>query len=98
MNIRYFVLLCLVSFGVKGQDLHVFFEGTNRQKSKPRQHDSCAGGKTAPASPQDQMQGGLLLNIVVLKSQIVIELFPSKDQTLLVSRYSLNVCNFVLHK
>merc|ERR1712083_502024 len=46
---------------------------------------------------EDQMQGGLLLNVVVRESSAIFKLFTSKDQSLLIWGNALLVLNFGLH-
>ena len=46
---------------------------------------------------QDKVEGAFLLNIVVRKSATVLELFASKDQTLLVRRNTLLIQDLRLH-
>ena len=43
------------------------------------------------------MKGGLLLDVVVSKGPSILQLLPSKDQPLLVRRYTLLVLNFSFH-
>ena len=49
-------------------------------------HSSALGDK-----PQDQVQGALLLDVVVGQGAAVLQLLPSKDETLLVGRNTLPV-------
>lgn len=42
------------------------------------------------------MKGALLLNVVVRKSPVVLQLLPRKNQTLLVGRNPLLVLNLLL--
>jgi len=48
--------------------------------------EAALGLLAASAEPQDQVQGGLLLDVVVGQCTTVLELLASKDQTLLVGR------------
>jgi len=50
----------------------------------------------ASAQPQDEMEGGLLLDVVVRESPAVLELLSSKDQTLLIWGDSLLVLDLGL--
>ena len=43
------------------------------------------------------MQGGLLLNVVVLQSTAILKLFASKDQTLLIWGNAFLVLDLLLH-
>jgi hypothetical protein len=45
---------------------------------------------------QNQVQGGLLLNIVIRKSPSILQLFPGEDQALLVGGYSFLVLDLRL--
>lgn len=47
---------------------------------------------TTTAQAQDEVQGRLLLNVVVRKSTAVLELLTSEDKTLLVGGDTLLVC------
>merc|ERR1712242_489151 len=47
--------------------------------------------------PQHQVQGGLLLDVVVRQCPTVLQLLPSKDQSLLVRRDSFLVLNLGLN-
>jgi hypothetical protein len=51
----------------------------------------------ATTQAEDEMQGGLLLDVVVRKSAAVLELLAGKDETLLVGRDALLVLNLRLH-
>merc|ERR1719186_2338833 len=52
---------------------------------------------TASPQPQHQVEGGLLLDVVVRQSAPVLQLLPSEDETLLVWRNTLLVLDFSLH-
>ena len=51
----------------------------------------------ATTQAEHQMESGLLLDVVVAQSATVLELFPSKNETLLVWRDSFLVLNLGLH-
>merc|ERR1711892_1009138 len=51
----------------------------------------------ATPEPQHQVQGTLLLDVVVTEGAPILELLPSEDKPLLVWRDSLLVLNFGLH-
>jgi len=46
---------------------------------------------------QNQVEGGLFLDVVVTESPAVLELFPSEDESLLLRRDSFFVLNLGLH-
>jgi hypothetical protein len=48
--------------------------------------EAALGLLATSTEPEDQVQGGLLLDVVVGQSTTVFELLASKDQTLLVRR------------
>ncbi len=50
----------------------------------------------ASSEPQHQMQRGLLLNVVITKSASILELLPSKNQSLLIRRYALLILDLAL--
>ena len=54
-------------------------------KSRKRWLDLDATDTTATKS-EDQVEGGLLLNVVVRKSAAILELLAGEDQTLLIGR------------
>merc|ERR1719327_921304 len=56
-----------------------------------------AYGSAAAAETQDQVQGRLLLDVVVGERAAVLELLASKDQALLVRRDALLVLDLRLH-
>jgi len=47
--------------------------------------------------PEDEVEGALLLDVVVRKGSSVLQLFPSEDQSLLVRRDSFLVLDLGLH-
>merc|ERR1719397_1007214 len=49
------------------------------------------------SQPEDEMEGGLLLNVVVGQSPAIFQLLADKDQPLLVRRDSLLVLDLGLH-
>ena len=49
-------------------------------------HTSTLGSLTSPTETQDQVQGALLLDVVVREGSAVLELLPGEDQPLLVRR------------
>jgi len=51
----------------------------------------------ASSQPEHKMESGLLLNVVVGQSPAILQLFPSKDEPLLVWRDSLLVLYLRLH-
>ena len=54
-----------------------------------RQQHTCEGldeDLHASTQPEDQVKGGLLLDVVVCQSATVLELLAGKDETLLVGR------------
>merc|ERR1719481_1524851 len=56
------------------------------------------GGLHHPTpQPQHKVQGGLLLYVVVRQCSAILQLLPSKDETLLVRRNSFLVLNFSFH-
>ena len=61
------------------------------------QHTHNYNALETTAETQDKVEGAFLLNIVVRKSATVLELFASKDQTLLVRRNALLVLDLRLH-
>jgi len=48
------------------------------------------------AKTKDKMQSRFLLNIIIGKSPSIFELFPGKDQTLLIRRNSFFLLDFTL--
>ena len=52
------------------------------------------GSKTTSAKTQNQVQCGLLLDVIVGKGASIFELLARKDQALLIGRNSLLVLNF----
>jgi len=46
---------------------------------------------------QDKMQRRLFLDIIVAQSSTILQLFPSKDETLLIRRYPFLILNFGFH-
>ena len=61
------------------------------------QHTHNYNALETTAETQDKVEGAFLLNIVVRKSATVLELFTSKDQTLLVRRNALLILDLRLH-
>ena len=59
-------------------------------ESSKRWLDLDATDTTATKS-EDQVEGGLLLNVVVRKSAAILELLAGEDQTLLIGRNALLV-------
>ena len=64
-------------------------------KSSKRWLDLDATDTTATKS-EHQVEGGLLLNIVVRKSAAILELLAGEDQTLLIGRDTFLVLNLCL--
>ena len=50
----------------------------------------------ATTETEDQMQGGLLLDVVVREGAAILELFAGKDQPLLIWGNALLILNFGL--
>ena len=55
------------------------------------------GTSATTSESEDQVEGGLLLNVVVRESSAVFELFSSEDQSLLIGRNALLVLNLCLY-
>jgi hypothetical protein len=51
---------------------------------------------SSSAKPQDQVQSGFFLNVVVTQSAAILKLLSCKDQTLLIRRNSFLVLDFCL--
>ena len=55
---------------------------------------NLAGAETTATKPQDQVEGRLLLNIVIGKGASVLELLSCEDKTLLIGWDSFLVLDF----
>jgi len=51
----------------------------------------------ATTKPQDQMQSGFFLDVIIRQGPAIFKLFSSENQTLLIRRDSLLVLNLGLH-
>ena len=51
----------------------------------------------ATAQSEDQVKGGLLLNVVVGEGSLIVQLLATENQSLLIRGYSLLVLNLGLH-
>jgi len=60
------------------------------------QRQRCRSSLEATAETEDEVEGGLLLNIVVRESAAVLKLLAGEDKTLLVGRDTLLVLNLGL--
>merc|ERR1711991_794284 len=69
--------------------LHLERDGLTRQRLHEDLHSS--------AQTKHQMQGALLLDVVIGKRAAVLKLLSSKDQTLLIRGDSLLVLDLLLH-
>ena len=60
--------------------------------------EDAAGDLAVSApKPQNEVEGGLLLDVIVGEGAAVLELLAGEDQTLLVGGDALFVLNFLLH-
>ena len=57
----------------------------------------CVNRLLATAQAQHQVQGGLLLNVVVRQRATILQLLAGEDQTLLLRRNALLVLDLGLH-
>ena len=57
---------------------------------------TSVSGRTTTET-EDQVKGGLLLNVVITQSSPVLQLFASKDESLLIGWNALLILNFGLH-
>ncbi len=67
-----------------------------RRKSYRASFARTLGFLAATAQPQHQVQGGLLLDVVVGKSAAILELLAGKDQALLIGGDALLVLDLAL--
>ena len=49
--------------------------------------------KVVPCVPEDEMESGLLLDVVIAEGAAILELLPGEDETLLIHRNALFVLN-----
>ena len=59
-------------------------------------YDECEKRQSSAAQAEDEVEGALLLDVVVRKSATVLELLSSKDEALLVSRDAFFVVDLSL--
>ena len=83
---------------------HAFSKPTHGGALSTHQHsrhvlaDSPPAGHSLPATQaQHQVQGGLLLDVVVRQGAPVLQLLTSEDEALLVRRDALLVLDLLLH-
>jgi len=86
--------LLVLDFGLDRLDrvgrLHLESDGLSSQGLHEDLH--------ATTETEDQVEGGLFLNVVIGKSAPILELLPGEDQALLVGGDALLVLNLSLHR